>query len=264
MAATSNKQMKDLLTGEDISKVLDIEDESGVFSEESDDFWFDTSEEDPDTSSVVHESVPCDEVSDFSQTFVPHSVARPRFAFLGVSGVNVDFDDETSVLECFKKFIDKDMRQLFAEQTNIYANQFLAANRNLKPRSRARSRMDTNSTEMKTLTGLLILQGIVQKPENGMYFSKRESIVTPYFSQIMTEKRFHLFLKFHHFADNFRFDPDQHRKKLYKIQPILDHLNSKFSSVYTPEQNVSSSLSSSGEDDWVGFSTYHQSEAGLE
>ena len=71
------------------------------------------------------------------------------------------------------------MWQLFAEQTNIYANQFLAANFNLKPRSRARSWVDTNPTEMKTLIGLLILQGIVQKPENGMYFSKRASIVTP-------------------------------------------------------------------------------------
>ena len=68
----------------------------------------------------MHESEPCEEVSDFSQTFVPHGVARPRFAFLGVSGVNVDFDDETSVLECFQKFIDEDMWQLFAEQTNIY------------------------------------------------------------------------------------------------------------------------------------------------
>ena len=86
MAASSNKRMKDLLTDEDISKVLDIEDVSDVFSEESDDFWFDTSEEDSekdsDTSSVVHESEPCEEVSDFSQTFVPHSVARPRFALV--------------------------------------------------------------------------------------------------------------------------------------------------------------------------------------
>jgi hypothetical protein len=47
------------------------------------------------------------------------------------------------------------MWQLFAEQTNIYANQFLAANPNLKPQSRARSWMDTNPTEMKTLTALL-------------------------------------------------------------------------------------------------------------
>jgi hypothetical protein len=116
--------MKDLLTDEDISRVLDIEDESDVFFEESGDFWFDTSEEDSerdsDTSSVVHGSVLCEEVSDFSQTFVPHGVTRPRLAFLSVSGVNVDFDDETSVLECFQKFIDEDMWQLFAEQTNIY------------------------------------------------------------------------------------------------------------------------------------------------
>ena len=118
----------------------------------------------------MHESEPCEEVSDFSQTFVPHGVARPRFAFLGVSGVNVE--DETSVLEYFQKFIDKDMWQLFTEQTNIYANQFLAANHNLKPRSRARSSMDTNPTEMKSLNGLLIIYGIVQKPENGIISPK--------------------------------------------------------------------------------------------
>ena len=98
MAASSNKL-----------NVLDTEDESDTFSEESDDFWFDTSEEDTDsesdTSSVVHESEPYEKVSDFSQPFVPHSVAHPRFAFLGVSGVNVDFDDEINVLECFQKFI---------------------------------------------------------------------------------------------------------------------------------------------------------------
>ena len=56
----------------------------------------------------------------------------PRFAFLGSSGVNVDSDDETSVLECFQKFIFEDMLQLFAEKTNKYANQFLTTNPNLK------------------------------------------------------------------------------------------------------------------------------------
>jgi len=85
MAACSNKQKKDLLTDDDISKFLDIEDESDVFSEESDYFWFDTSEEDSDgdsdTSSVVNESVSYEEVSDFLHPFVPHSMARPRFEF---------------------------------------------------------------------------------------------------------------------------------------------------------------------------------------
>jgi len=74
MAASSNKRMKDLPTDEDIYRVLDTEDESDVFSEESDDFWFDTSEEETDsesdTSSVVHESEQYEKVSHFSQPFV--------------------------------------------------------------------------------------------------------------------------------------------------------------------------------------------------
>jgi len=163
---------------------LDIEDESDVFSEESDDFCFDTSEEgsdgDSDTSSAVNGSVYYEKVSDFSQRFIPHGVARPRVVFLGVSGVNVDFDNEINVLGCFHKFNDEDMWQLLAEQTNIYANQFLAGNHNLKPRSRTRCWMDKNTAEMKTLIGPLILQGIVQKPENGMYFTKREHTATTY------------------------------------------------------------------------------------
>ena len=43
--------MKNLLTDEDISRVLDTEDDIDVFSEESDDFWFDTSEEDSEGDS---------------------------------------------------------------------------------------------------------------------------------------------------------------------------------------------------------------------
>jgi hypothetical protein len=48
--------------------------------------------------------------------------------------------------------------------------------------------MDTNQTEMKTLIGLIILQGIVQKPENGMCFSKMESTVLPLFTNNDREK----------------------------------------------------------------------------
>ena len=66
MAASRNKQKMDQLTDEDISKFLDVDDKSDVFSEESDGFWFDTSEEDSDrdsnTSSVVNESKPYEKV----------------------------------------------------------------------------------------------------------------------------------------------------------------------------------------------------------
>jgi len=48
--------------------------------------------------------------------------------------------------------------------------------------------MDSNQTEMKTLIGLIILQGIVQKPENGMCFSKRESTELPLLTNNDREK----------------------------------------------------------------------------
>ena len=69
MAASSNKLMKDLLTEEDIYRVLDKEEESDVFCAESDNFCFDTSEENTDsasdTSSAVHESEPYEKCQTF-------------------------------------------------------------------------------------------------------------------------------------------------------------------------------------------------------
>ena len=37
----------------------------------------------------MHESEPYEELSYFSHPFVPHGVARPRFAFVDVNGMNV-------------------------------------------------------------------------------------------------------------------------------------------------------------------------------
>ena len=65
------------------------------------------SDRDSDTSSVVHETEPYEKISDFSQPFVPHGVARRRFAFLGASGVNVDFDDEINVRNVFRSLLMK-------------------------------------------------------------------------------------------------------------------------------------------------------------
>jgi len=131
------------------------------------------------------------------------------------------------VLYVFKSLMTKICGScLLNKQTYTPTNVF-AAHPNSTPQSRARSWMDTNPNEMKTLIGFLILQGIVQKPENGMYFSKTEIVVSPYFSKEMTKKIFHRFLKFLHFADNSKLDPEQYHKKLYKMQTVLDHLKPK-------------------------------------
>lgn len=136
MVASNNKQKSDALREEDISKVLE-EDKCDILSEESDDSSFDTGEEDSDseldTGSIVCESEWDEEASDLTQPFVCHGVEHPRFAFVGVSGLIVKFDDKTSVLACFQKFVNEEMWQLFAEQINIYTDQFFAAHPDLKP-----------------------------------------------------------------------------------------------------------------------------------
>jgi hypothetical protein len=55
----------------------------------------------------VHESELYEEMSDFSQPFVPHSVARPRFALLGVSGVNVDLTMKPVFWNVFRSLLIK-------------------------------------------------------------------------------------------------------------------------------------------------------------
>ena len=69
-----------------------------------------------------------------------------------------------------------------------------------------------------------------------------------------------------HFLDNSKFDPDQHHKKLYKVQPVLDHLKSKCSSICTPEQNicvVESLLLWKGQLSWIKYIPSMQSRSGI-
>jgi DNA-directed RNA polymerase subunit RPC12/RpoP len=61
----------------------------------------------------------------------------------------------------------------------------------------------------------------------------------PIFLELLSERRFHLLLKFN-FVDNKCYDEAIcGSKRLYKLKPILDHLNAIFNSVYTPERDVS-------------------------
>jgi hypothetical protein len=81
------------------------------------------------------------------------------------------------------------------------------------------------------LLAFFLLQGLHQKPDNKGYFSQRKILETPIFLGLFSE-RFHLLLKFLHFVDNKSHDEANYSSKiLYKIKPILDHLNAKFRSV---------------------------------
>lgn len=63
----------------------------------------------------------------------------------------------------------------------------------------------------------------------------------PSFRKFMTIDRFWLLMKFLHFVDNDFLSPNirGEERKLAKIKPILDHLNSKFPAIYAPRREIS-------------------------
>lgn len=129
---------------------------------------------------------------------------------------------------------------------------------NLKPQSRCRLWTDTDDSEIKTYFGLLILQGVNPKPTESSYFTKRQSIETPFFSKVMSHRRFILISKFLHFANNEDYSgisADCPNKKLFKIQPVFTHLQNKFKTLYIPEKNISIDESLLG---WKGRLGYVQ------
>ncbi|XP_049964438.1 piggyBac transposable element-derived protein 4-like [Schistocerca serialis cubense] len=209
---------------------------------ESDDNFSDSSESFQDTDVEASESDFDSETSDdktlLQQTvpseFLRASSVRIQYLFSGNSGTVVPLK-QNDVMSCFMCFVDDALCTMKAEQTNLYAEQVIASHPNLAACSRVHSWQNTTCNEVKTLIGMLVLQGILHKPDHKMYFSKRESVDTPFFRKVMSEKRFHLLLKFLDFADNTSYDPlGTISRKLFKIHPIMEHLWRKFRSVYMP------------------------------
>nr|CAH7735314.1 unnamed protein product [Callosobruchus chinensis] len=191
----------------------------------------------------------------FDVSWVENGIPRPPFPFTDTSGPQVVIDVEDPV-GIFELFFDENLIELITEETNRYANQYIIHHQaKLKPKSRVRKWKITCSNEIRTFIGLTILQGICSKPSYEMYFTRRESIETPFFCKIMRESRFRLLHKFLHFADNNLIDDDPEIRKLFKVKPVLDHLQRKFMSVYIPGKNISVDESLIG---WKGRLSWKQ------
>ena len=93
---------------------------------------------------------------------------------------------------------------------------------------------------MLTLLALMVLMGIVHKPRLTMYWSKDNIMATPIFNQVMRRDRFLLLLRFLHFADNSRYNPnDPDRDKLYKLREVVDMIKKSCVNAYSPGKNQS-------------------------
>ncbi|KAG8237378.1 hypothetical protein J437_LFUL013013 [Ladona fulva] len=104
-----------------------------------------------------------------------------------------DGKEEPKEVLCYKYFelfFDDDLIKIIVTETNRYAEQFLAHEKetilSLK-NLQFHKWVPTTLNEIRVYLGLLMLMGIIQKPSLRMYFSRQHILETPFFPNVMTE-----------------------------------------------------------------------------
>ena len=86
----------------------------------------------------------------------------------------------------------------------------------------------------------MLTMGLINKPNIQAIWSTNPIVESPFFQKTMPRNRFLALLAFLHLVNNdnqpARADPN--RDKLFKITPLVDHLNTRFTLVYYPEQQL--------------------------
>uniref|UniRef100_A0A8C4S021 RNB domain-containing protein n=1 Tax=Erpetoichthys calabaricus TaxID=27687 RepID=A0A8C4S021_ERPCA len=142
---------------------------------------------------ALHDTVNEDASDDDAEWVYPQhlswAAARGELPFLhsfeGTCGFIVDVNNYTAE-QFYELFVSPDLIRHFVHQTNLYAAQFIEKNPNLPPHSRVRAWFDTDENEMKKFIGILMLMGIIRKPDIEMYWSTDPMYATPIFAAVMT------------------------------------------------------------------------------
>jgi len=125
--------------------------------------------------------------------------------------------NETHCAKVFKMFLDDQLVELIARETNTYAAQKIQARSFIPLRSRMRDWKPVTKDEMYVVLALFMLMGIIQKPTLCSYFSKNYILATPIFGSIISMDRFESICNFMHFNNNDHVGTYQGPYKPFKI-----------------------------------------------
>ncbi|KAL6417752.1 hypothetical protein ACFW04_014351 [Cataglyphis niger] len=115
----------------------------------------------------------------------------------------------------YQLFVPDELMEEIAEQTNLYAAQKIEAGYT----QRLAKWTETSKSEIKRFFGLVLWMGLVKLPAIHHYWSN-----DPAYLQTML-----------HFADN---EKDNGSNRLYKIQPIIDILETNYKKYYNPTEDI--------------------------
>ncbi|CAL1272717.1 unnamed protein product [Larinioides sclopetarius] len=204
-----------------------------MIEKESSDEEFSSSESESDDDSL-------DSARDWCRIDITISQpSHPKFPFTGNPGLKAYVGDSEDPIDYFYLFFDDEIFSFIVSETNRYAESH-SQEVELTPASRALKWKNIDYQEMKRFIALLLLQGIVQKPVEKWFWSKRPILSTPFFGNIMSELKYALIMKFLHFENSDAYDENLHRNpKLRKISELHSMLVQRFKSVYVPKQDMS-------------------------
>ena len=224
------------LSAQQIQDLLDESDSSFIDSDE--DGSSDSSNGvDSDDSGGSNETLYY--VKDDDLIWSPTATQRARLPFTGAPGLKKVVADKGDPLQYFELLVTQDMIDSIVTETNRRGLQ-LSSQPNLKARSRMRQWREVDDAEIRVFIAILLYQGIVQKPENDMFWTTKPLLETPYIRKIMSELRFTLILKCLHFVDNdtiVRSDSPA-ENSFMKIKCFHEALVANFSTTYIPTENI--------------------------
>lgn len=149
--------------------------------------------------------------------------------------ISASEDNIINPIDCYRHFITDEIISLMVRETNRYAEQYLQVHE-ISRRSKYREWKPTTAEEMLKFFGIIIEMGLVQMPQMNHYWSNSQLYGSEIIRNAMPRERFELLLKFWHFSNND--DKDSSQDRLFKLQPILNLLRARFSSVYIPDSVV--------------------------
>ena len=129
-----------------------------------------------------------------------------------------------SVLDFFKLLIDDEILSSIADQTNLYADQYICSN-TVKPKSRvsAWKQVPHDAAEVKKFVATIIVMGLVPYHAIDDYWCTSWPFQTKCVSSIMTRNRFSLLMKFLHLNNNELYIPKglPGHDPIFKLRPFI-------------------------------------------
>lgn len=199
----------------------------------------DSSEEGESADESGKESNECEDTEerDYSNLMWSSVIRPPQDRnFNEEVGMRVEMENNSSCHNYFELLFTDNVYQLILKETARFERQ----KRHLDPNSRSHLH-NLTVPELKVWLGLTIAMGLVKKPNLKSYWCNKSVIKTPLFPNTMSRDRYLHILRFMHFVDNNNApDPaDPNRDKLWKIRPFFNALLPRFTTVYSPSQNLS-------------------------